>query len=1115
VAEYCNEVNSAPLNKLPIAVEGKPMKALLDSGSAINLISREAVLRAGLKTTLKETPVVIHVANGKRMPGQPDITHETIANIRIGRRQMKVTLDVTSLAGKDVILGFPWLREHNPRVDWKTGTLSLDGHADVHGPEPTHRQRSMVDEKMICNITSKKTRFQDNKAVDLVAKMKRAMQVPKEEDVLLQIPKAYHRWKHLFEKPADNAALPEHQPWDHEIILEEGKTPPLLPIYGLSEPQLKAVKEYIDENLAKGYIRESDSPAGFPILFVPKKDGTLRLCVDYRKLNAITRKNSYPLPNIGELRERLSKAKILTSLDLREGYYQVRMKEGDEWKTAFRTRYGLYEYQVMPFGLTNAPATFQALINNVLRKHLDVFVIAYLDDILIYSENEEDHVKHVQTVLDLLDKHHLRLKPSKCAFHKEELDFLGHTVGIHGVKISEEKIRTIKEWAIPRNVKDVQSFLGFTNFNRSFIKNYAQIAIPLTRLTRKEVSWRWGEGQQKAFEELKRACTEEPVLKMFIPGKPSRLETDASDLALGSTWTQEHDGKWHPVAYYSRKFTGPEERYDVHDKELLAIVASLEHWKHYSEGSSELEIFTDHKNLTYFTTTKMLSRRQMRWSEELGRHKFKITYTPGKDNGRADALSRRYDIAGTKRIDEAAILKINGDGTLSAAVECNNIMAITNIVPEELQEAIIKEHHDDPVYGHPGVARTMELIKRNYTFPNMKDKISSYIKKCADCQKNKHSTHAPYGEMQGLELPGQPWEDISMDFITGLPPSADPVTGQTYDGICVVVCRLTKAIELIPYRKDWTAEQLGYALCDKVIRHHGIPKTIISDRDKLFTSNYWATLMSAIGIQRKLSTSFHPETDGQTERTNRTLKQYLRIYCNYRQNNWVPLLPMAQLAHNNKLSEATGTTPFFANHGRHPNLFERTLPGPKAEKALANMANMKETYDKMRDKIKDAQENSIQHANKKRKTAPQLKKGDKVYLLTRNFRTKRPSKSLDHVRVGPFLISKQNGPVTYTLKLPKDAKIHPRFHVKLLEPADPDTPLQTTFHYEPEQEDEFEVERIIAHRGTQHRREYLVHWKGYPESENTWEPITNLGNCQQKIKEHHKWLQQHHLSRYH
>jgi hypothetical protein len=285
-----------------------------------------------------------------------------------------------------------------------------------------------------------------------------------------------------------------------------------------------------------------------------------------------------------------------------------------------------------------------------------------------------------------------------------------------------------------------------------------------------------------------------------------------------------------------------------------------------------------------------------------------------------------------------------------------------------------------------------------------------------------------------------------------------------------------------------------------------MPKTIISDRDRLFTSNYWATLMAAISTQRKLSTSFHPETDGQTERTNRTPKQYLRTYFNHRQNNWVSLLPMAQITYNNKISESTGKTPFFANHGRHSNLFERTLPGPKAEKALENTANMKATYDEMRQRIGAAQDSSTRYANKKRTTAPQLKRGDKVYLLTSNLKTKRPNRSLDHVKVGPFLIAKQNGPVTYTLDLPKDVRIYPRFHVKRLEPADPATPLQITFHYEPEEEHEFDVEEIISQRGDKHSYEYLV---------NTWEPVTNLGNCQQKIKEYHRKSRPLHISRFH
>jgi transposase InsO family protein len=780
------------------------------------------------------------------------------------------------------------------------------------------------------------------------------------------------------------------------------------------------------------------------------------------------------------------------------------MKEGEEWKTAFRTRYGHFEYLVMPFGLTNAPATCQELVNNVLREHLDIFVIAYLDDILIYSQNEKEHTEHVRTVLRLLQQHNLLVDPDKCKWHQEEVEFLGCIVGKNGVKMSPDKIQVVKDWPTPTTVKEVQSFLGFVNFNRQFIKDFSRIAIPLTDLTKKENAFKWTEKHDEAFDKLRAACIEPPVLVSFRSGEALRFETDASDLAIGMCAKQERDGKWHPIAYHSRKLTSAEENYDVHDKELLAVVVALEHWRVYAESCSDLTILSDHKNLVTFTTTKTLGRRQVRWSEMLGQHKFKIVHIKGKDNGRADALSRRSDIAGTKEIVKSTILKQYGDGSLGPARYVNNIFKIGNDVPEELQEQIIRQHHDDPVHGHPGVSRTIELIQRNYQFKNMKEKVATFIKKCADCQRNKHSTHAPYGEMQPMELPTEPWTDISMDFVTGLPQSEDPATGLYYDSILVIVDRFTKYALMVPFRRDYTAVRLAHVLKDRLIRDHGIPRTIISDRDKLFTSNYWATLMAEIGIQRKLSTAYHPQTDGQTERTNRTMKTYLKIFSNHSQTNWVSLLPMAQMSYNNKLSEATGKTPYFANHGKHPNLFQRTLPSPKAEAAIKSAEEMKKIHEEMSKKLIHAQTQSISYVNKKRKTAPQLKKGDKVYLHTKNLRTKRPSKGLDHVKVGPFLISKRNGPVTYTLELPPDAKIHPRVHVNLLEPADPETPLQRTFRYETEEDNVFQVEKIIAQRGNNHQKEFLVKWLGYDDSENTWEPETNLTNCQQLLAQYRR-----------
>lgn len=1091
------------------------MQALVDSGAQGCYVSAHAVKKAGLSRLRKQEPYPLHVATGELMPKGHKITHEVKrVTLSIQEHEEKIDLDVFGPAIHDVILGLPWLREHNPRIDWKSKVFEFECCGlGATASQPTHQRSLMVDESNIaiqCNSAERKAdstgSSQDRKpnSADTDKRPTDHEARGKEQSATPEIPEPYKKFEHLFQEVVDEQALPKHQPWDHEIVLQEGKTPTFGPIYQLSDRELMVLREYIDKSLAKGYIRPSKSPAGYPIMFVPKKDGTDRLCVDYRQLNDITVKNRYPLPNIKELRDRLSRAKIFTALDLRDGYHLIRIKEGEEWKTAFRTRYGHYEYTVMPFGLTNAPATFQELINNVLRPYLDITVIAYLDDILIYSENEEQHTGHVLEVLQALDEYSLRLKLKKCEFHKTKVNFLGYVVGTHGVQMSEEKIEVIKNWPTPTTVTEIQSFLGFVNFNREFIKDYSKIAIPMTRLTRKDTPWNWDNKADNAFRTLKKACIKPPCFRIFVSGVPLKFETDASDLALGGCASIYIDGKWHPIAYYSRKFSGPEERYDVHDKELLAIVACLQHWRVYAESCSELTIYTDHKNLTHFTTTKVLNRRQTRWAELLGQYKFKIVYTPGRENGRADALSRRPDIAGTKEVINTAILQQNNDGTLGPSRAMNGILKIRNDLPEDQQEKIIRQHHDDPVHGHPGITRTMELIKRNYEFSKMKEKVTTFIAKCEHCQKNKHSTHAPYGEMQAQELPDTPWTDISMDFVTGLPTSKDPTTNVAYDAILVVVDRFTKYAEYIPFRKDYNAVQLANVIHDRIIRHHGIPKSITSDRDKLFTSNFWTTLLAAIGTKRKLSTAYHPETDGQTERTNRTMKTYLRIYANDRQNNWVQLLPMAQMAYNNKTSESTGQTPFYANHGRHPNLFTRTLPSIKTEAATATAEELKKTHEELRESLEKAQRQSISYVNQKRKMAPQLKKGDRVYLLTKNLRTTRPSKGLDNIYVGPFLIKAQNGPVTYTLDLPPDAKIHPRFHVKLLKPADPETPLQKTFHYEPEEDNEFDVERILAHRTTRHGTEYLIKWLGYPDSENTWEPKTNLTNCRRKLAQYHQ-----------
>ena len=510
------------------------MKALLDSGSQANYISGPALFKAGLRPRRKEIPYPLHVANGEKMPRESVIRYEVETEVSIQKHRVKQNLDVLGLAAHDIILGLPWLRKVNPKIDWANRTLSFENQNDTTDSKPTRRQRSTVDEKKYnYNLTSTKT-HSTIRMVDLDNRGRHSdMSRVLEKRVPPDIPEQYKEFKKLFQEELGPAALPKHRKCDHEIKLMPGTEPGYQSIYKLSEKELDALKEYINTMLKKGFIRRSESPAGYPVLFVPKKNGKLRPCIDYRKLNDITIKNRYPLPNIGELRDRLAHANVFTALDLRGAYNLIRMKEGEEWKTAFRTRYGHFEYLVMPFGLTNAPATCQELMNNLLREHLDIFVIVYLDDILIYSKEETEHEQHVQTILKILWDNELQVDPDKCRWHQEEVEFLGCVVGKNGVKMSENKIQVVKDWPIPTTVKEVQSFLGFVNFNRQFIEDFSRKAIPLTELTKKETTFEWTKKHDKAFESLKQACIEPPVLVSFRSNEALRFETDASDLAIG------------------------------------------------------------------------------------------------------------------------------------------------------------------------------------------------------------------------------------------------------------------------------------------------------------------------------------------------------------------------------------------------------------------------------------------------------------------------------------------------------------------------------------------------------------------------------------------------------
>lgn len=615
---------------------------------------------------------------------------------------------------------------------------------------------------------------------------------------------------------------------------------------------------------------------------------------------------------------------------------------------------------------------------------------------------------------------------------------------------------------------------------------------------------------------------------------PFVVETDASDFALGGVLSQyDKNQHLHPVAFFSRQLTSAERNYEIYDRELLAIHESFKEWRHFLQGAPHpVTILCDHRNLEYFTTTRSLNRRQARWYLFLSEFDFVLTYRPGKLNGKADSLSRRPDYLPSGGEDDmqenmVQVIKpsqlmalnfvISEDDSfidkirqetkghhLLTTVASNDELELRDglilknglvFVPtEELRLYVMKSRHDGLQAGHFGINKTLELILRDFWWPKMKADIQNYVRSC-DCVRAKAPRHKPFGLLQALPIPKRPWASLSTDHIVELPSSCG------FDAINVWVCRLTKQAHFIADKTTATASDFSENFVNHIFRLHGLPEDIISDRGSLFMSRFWKKTCEKLGINMKYSTSFHPQTDGQTERVNQTLEQYLRCFVNHNQDNWVKLLPLAEFAYNNSINASTGKSPFLANYGFHP----------RAD--LLNVKQQDFTIEYIVDGIEDIK-STLAEAQKKYKEYADAKRidmefnvGDQVWLLTKNIRTTRPSKKLDYRRLGPFKIIQKVGNVAYKLELPPSMKIHNVFHVSLLEPTiknkfqgriqEPPPPVEV------EGDEEFEVEEILDSRLFRRHGQYLVHWTGYHSSEATWEPWEFVKNAPVKIQEFH------------
>jgi hypothetical protein len=632
----------------------------------------------------------------------------------------------------------------------------------------------------------------------------------------------------------------------------------------------------------------------------------------------------------------------------------------------------------MPFGLTNAPAVFMDLMNRVFHEYLDSFVIVFIDDILVYSKSQEEHEEHLRIVLQILRDRKLFAKLKKCEFWMDRVVFLGHVISRDGITVDPSKIEAVVNWVRLTNVSEVRSFLGLAGYYRRFVEGFSRIATPLTRLTQKNAKFEWTNECERSFQELKQRLVSPQILTIPSSSSGFVIYSDASHKGLGCVLMQH--GK--VVAYASQQLKSYEQNYPTHDLELAAIVFALKIWRHYLYGE-RCEIYTDHKSLKYISTQKELNMRQRRWLELIKDYDCSINYHPGKANVVADALSRKsygfsaallttqkHIINDLERLGVEVVIggsqsylaslsvqptliekikisqgcdpqlmkimeEVRGGNRLEFNISNDGALRFGNrlCVPKDstIKREILEEAHHSPYIVHPGSTKMYRDLREVYWWNNMKREIAHFVEQCLTCQQVKMENQRPSGLLQPLLIPEWKWENISMDFVCGL-----PRTSKNHDAIWVVVDRLTKSAHFIPIRMNYSLDKLAELYVNEIVRLHGVPVSIVSDRDLRFTSRFWGSLQKALGTKLNFSTAFHPQTDGQSERTIQILEDMLRTCVLDFKGSWIDHLTMVEFAYNNSYQASIEMAPYEALYGRRcrspicwDEVGERKILGPE------------------------------------------------------------------------------------------------------------------------------------------------------------------------------------------
>ncbi|KAK8923643.1 hypothetical protein KSP39_PZI019202 [Platanthera zijinensis] len=990
-------------------IQGQFCSIIIDSGSMENFVSQRMVEKLKLKMQPLGKPYSLSwVTSSTTIP----ITHQCLVEFSIGSTyQDAVWCHVATIEVCHILLGRPWQYDRHVVHDGVKNSHSFEcnGRKIVllpqknglvpRAPERTSPPSTTVSAMSFPSATMLLTgsQFQEEmKDSEVVYMLSGIDTTPATLDIPSTVRPLIDEFSEIMLEELPDQ-LPPMRDIQHCIDLIPGVSLPHLPHYRMSPKEHEELHRQVTDLISKGHVRESMSPCAVPALLVPKKDGTWRMCVDSRAINKITIKYRFPIPRLDDMLDMLSGSRVFSKIDLKSGYHQIRIRPGDEWKTAFKTKEGLYEWLVMPFGLSNARSTFMRVMNQVLRPLIGVCVVVYFDDILIYSLDQNQHMIHLRQVLDILRENKLYINLKKCTFLTDSLTFLGYIVSSEGIRVDREKVNAIESWPSPRTITEARGFHGLASFCRRFIRNFSTLIAPVTDCLKKDL-FIWTEEAEGAFLLVKERLTSAPVLALSDFEKIFEVDCDASIIGIGAVLSQE--GR--PIAFFSEKLNEAKTRYSTYDLEFYAIVQALRHWRHYLI-QREFVLNTDHEALKHLNSQKEI-RRHAKWAAYLQEFTFHLKHKPGVTNRVADALSRHTHLLVTL---QSYIIDLDSQRDLYAtdpffhdiwsSCQHSGTDPTTQYVVNEgylfrgtrlcicegpLRETLLRELHSSGLGGHVGQSKLLDLASARYYWPHMKRDVTEFVRHCTTCQLYKgHAQNT--GLYTPLPIPERPWDDISMDFVVGL-----PRTKRKVDSIFAVVDRFSKMAHFIPCRKTSSAVHVAELFFKEIVRLHGIPKST-SDRDTRFMGYFWKTLWARLGTKLEFSSAYHPQTDGQTEVVNRSLGNLLRCLTGENPKQWDLILPQAEFAFNNSTNRSTAKSPFEIVYGFPiPHLLDRhSLPthGRISFDAQAHVDYLKDLHKTITNKLRATSEKYKSMADRHRRELS-FSEGDWVFAYFRKQR---------------------------------------------------------------------------------------------------------------------------------